>query len=247
MRLLVDAGNSRVKWALLSAGKLHDHGAFGWGGATIGQQLDRHWGDLGFVQGVWVANVAGASISAPLDEWVRVHWRIAVDYAKTQAQALGVRNGYREFQRLGVDRWLTLLAAWSRYRAASCILDCGTAVTLDVMNASGDHLGGLILPGISLMHDALAKRADALALSPAAGAELLGRDTAEAIANGSVQGIVGFAEHAVQRLRAQLDAEPRCLLTGGDAEKILPHLSETWEHRPHLVLEGLQVLAESST
>jgi type III pantothenate kinase len=245
MMLLVDAGNSRVKWALLTAGTLHGHGAFSWRGEAVEPQLARHWGSLGSVARVWVANVAGKSISAPLNNWVRAQWGMDVDYAQTQTENLGVRNGYRDHRRLGVDRWLTLLAACSRYRGASCILDCGTAVTLDALNATGEHLGGLIVPGIGLMHDALARHTDALALDPAPGADFLGHDTTEGIANGAVQGIAGFAEHAVERLRAQLGDEPHCLLTGGDAGRILPHLRGHWEHRPQLVLEGLQLVAES--
>ena len=243
MILLVDAGNSRIKWALASDGKLHGHGAFPWRGASVGTLLNQHWRKLENIQRVFIANVGGASLRTALGDWVQTHRGINIDCAQTQAQACGVTNGYREFQRLGVDRWLSLLAAWSRHARACCIVDCGTAVTLDAINAKGEHLGGLIVPGLGLMHDALARNTDALALAPANSPDLLARDTRTAMSGGSLQAIVGFIELTVSRLREQLGEGPTCLLTGGDAGQILPRLSQTWEHRPYLVLEGLQQLA----
>ena len=91
-------------------------------------------------------------------EWVSINWACETIFAKVESSAAELRNGYEQPQQMGVDRWVAMLAAWERHHAAACIVDCGTAITLDVVSESGHHLGGVIAPGISLMHEALASR-----------------------------------------------------------------------------------------
>ena len=146
---------------------------------------------------------------------------------------------------MGVDRWLAILAARKRYGGAVCVVDVGTAVTIDQVDDTGQHLGGVIVPGIDLMYRSLFKdtgdigRLDARSENPPpAERETLGRSTTAAINGGIMSAICGLIESCA----AQLEARCRdnvLIITGGDAERIVSHLRIAAEIRPALVLEGL--------
>jgi type III pantothenate kinase len=158
----------------------------------------------------------------------------------------GLRNGYVQAHRLGSDRWCALLGAWRLQTDAVCVVDVGTAMTIDVVNNGGVHLGGLIVPGLTMMRQCLiqgtAKLGQALDLdeqSLDAPSGLLGCNTAQAVAGGSLWSLAA----SVERLRAQgtdlVGGDMRCIITGGDAQQLLPLLSGDWQWMPDLVLRGL--------
>lgn len=161
-------------------------------------------------------------------------WQQVPRFARSTAVAAGVSNAYAVPERLGVDRWLGLIALQS-CTTPVCVVSCGSAITLDVMQPGGGHEGGYILPGLIMMASALAQgtgqvRVDGLSW----GSLSLGRSTTDAVANGSLAAAVALIEHMVGAAGAEL------VLTGGDAEHILPHLSCRVRHEPDLLLSGLQ-------
>lgn len=184
--------------------------------------------------------VLGASVldDATLDafaEACRVRWSRAPGFARSSAQHAGVMNAYVEPARLGVDRWLALIAL--RARAVDvCVVDCGTAITLDVLRADGQHLGGYILPGLSMMAGVLLHETRRVRFDPDAIAEglTLGRNTGEAVKHGALAAVVSLIEKIV--------AERSCVLvlTGGDAVRVSASLSCLHELQPELLLHGLQ-------
>ncbi|WP_194757170.1 type III pantothenate kinase [Aliidiomarina indica] len=151
---------------------------------------------------------------------------------------------YEDPSRLGVDRWLTLLGMRPAKESVA-IIDAGTAITLDVMNADGAHLGGWIAPGFRLMQEALIQKSSRLRISEQQPVGLLGTGTEAAIHLGCQASLQGFAAEAVMAAKESLQEYPdRIILTGGDAKlinkKALPHgPNGVVEKRPHLVLEGL--------
>lgn len=237
MKLFIDIGNSRVKWAFGVAGRFIAEGeAARDSGASLTPLLDCRE----VPEEIRIANVAGAGTGIRIAAILRERFQILPVFAGSAAAGAGVRNGYSNPGQLGVDRWLAICAAFSRYKAPVCVVDAGTATTLDLVSASGQHEGGLILPGIELMQRVLLSgTGDLTRLSEGAGAStdhglpaaglpgnpadrgvVMGRDTAAAIRYGALQATASFARDCMDELqvRAPVSAQPGVLLlTGGAA------------------------------
>lgn len=236
MKLLVDVGNSRLKWAFGTAAGFVAQGEAPRGGADEFSGLL----DAGHAPDeIRVANVAGTGAGARLAARLQERFGIAPLFARSAASGAGVRSGYADPTQLGVDRWLAVCAAFARYRAAVCVVDAGTATTIDVVRGNGEHQGGLILAGITLMQSALLGGTGDLArlsatshaagdgATPAvaachvAGGTIpLGRDTAAAIRHGALQATACLVGACFEQLRGGTppDGAPALLvLTGGAA------------------------------
>ncbi|HEB98625.1 MAG TPA: type III pantothenate kinase [Thiotrichales bacterium] len=247
MILLLDAGNSRLKWAFLDEAGLHEGGALDRAGAQTRDLARQAWGEMEAPEAAYVANVGGATLRRSLTAWMTRNWRITPVFVAAEAEAFGVRNAYARPEGLGVDRWLALIAARGRGKGPVAVVDAGTAITIDVLSAKGQHLGGLIVPGISLMREALAERAEgigglpSLAETPPEG--LLAADTGSAVIGGTLYAAVAVIDRVLADVRQELGANTRCFITGGDAEQLLPLLATQPRHAPGLVLEGLAMVA----
>ena len=149
MKLLVDIGNSRVKWATLDGGRLGEQQAACHAGWTQ-QDWHRSLFAMPGIEEVFVASVSEAP-SAALDAAAAEATGHRAIFVTTGVEAAGVRNAYREPRLLGVDRWLAVIAAHATIDGDCCIADVGTAATFDAVTASGEHLGGFIVPGPGLM------------------------------------------------------------------------------------------------
>lgn len=251
MELLVDIGNSALKYlgaAQLWAGEAPRHHPYRDGG--LDAVLDAHWASLPAPARVHVACVASEA-GEELAQWCRRHWDLQPHFLATGVREAGVENGYTEPVQLGVDRWAALVGAHALGPDDYCLVDAGTAVTVDYLDGRGRHRGGLILPGFHLMQAAVAQGTDLprIAASDALPA-FPGRDTAGCIAAGSQAAVVGAVREALARAPAVLGmagGTPRCLLCGGDARRLLPQLAEApgvaVEYHPELVLRGVARLA----
>lgn len=236
--LLLDVGNTRLKWALAV------DGALGQGGAA------EHTGDpaaavpgigADTVDSIWISNVTGAQAGAQLAGALQARYGAVPRLAAVDSGRAGLQVAYAQPQRLGVDRWLGMLAQWSRTRQAFCIAGAGTALTFDAVDATGRHLGGIIAPGLVAMQQAVHASTRFSAAPPDQQFEPgLGRDTEACIRQGALHAAAGLFERLAARYGGQA-----CLLAGGDAPRLLPHLSGGWDLRANLVLEGLLVLAQA--
>jgi len=248
--LLMDIGNSRLKWGVLEDNAIRRTG-------HISQQKIREQGLAALtsklprrVETVLASNVAGASFATRLSGVVGMHCDADVHFARSEKEACGVRNSYRQARRLGVDRWVAMIGAWAEVEAECLVVDAGTAVTLDALDENGQHLGGQILPGVSLMAETLASRTSDLpnikrrAASQERGVEMFASSTAGAIGHGALNAVVGAIERAADVMRDE-GLDVTIILTGGDASRILKSLGEESLHCPHLVLQGLAQLLES--
>jgi type III pantothenate kinase len=239
--LLVDIGNSRVKWGLASDGRIVSGESFG---SKDFAQFPASWQAMPPPAQVWIANVAGQKIAALFKTWIAQHWGLDPHFARSEAQRFGVVSGYTCPEKLGVDRWVALVGARHVCAGPVCVVDCGTALTFDVLDAKGQHLGGLIAPGLSLMRGALARGTHALPWTENLSEEgCFAHDTETAIAKGTGLAAVGLIERAFWDAAQYLGREPRLLLTGGDAPILETALNLSYEYWPDLVLEGLQVMA----
>ncbi len=249
MTLLVDIGNTRVKWCLMeSGGALGAFHSLAHQGDLARLVEDPAWRAMDRPGRVVLCAVLSRERLAPLFGWIDARWGCAVRFAEAAPRAHGVINGYREARRLGADRWAALIGARHTCNGAACIFDCGTALTVDVLGSDGLHHGGLIVPGLRVMSDALGRHADALdavtgALPEGGSLPVLATDTPGAISWGTLHATVAFIERMIREVRASLACEITPLLTGGDAGRVLPWLALPCQHRPGLVLQGLAVMA----
>jgi type III pantothenate kinase len=240
--LAVDAGNTRIKWAL------HADGAWTGQGAVRHAQreeLARAWGALAAPSRIVVSNVAGADAERSLRGLFR-RWEAEQLWVRSRAEQCGVRNGYRDPAQLGCDRWAALIAARSLEPGPCLVVTAGTAMTVDALAGDGLFLGGIIVPGVELMKRALAGHTAGLQDAPGAFRDFPGC-TADGIETGAIQALAG----AVGRMAALLAARgapPRCVLSGGAAAALAPRLNLPARGVDNLVLEGLLIIArETST
>jgi type III pantothenate kinase len=232
--LAIDAGNSRVKWAL------HDGKAFaqeGWAAVddpeTLGQQLR----NLPEPSRVVVANVAGAAVGEALRALLK-RWRAETRWVSGRRSQCGVTSLYDDPAQLGPDRWAAIIGARQRCTDAVLVANAGTALTVDALSAAGEFLGGIIVPGFDLMHEALASNTARLSAQHGR-FESFPRATPDAITTGAIQAMCG----AIDRMSAQVVAaghgKPLLLVGGGTAPMIAPHLARPAQVIEKLVLEGL--------
>ena len=246
MNLLVDVGNTRVKWACAEDNVLFGHNACAYTPDTLAALLPVHWRALQVPQQVHVASVAATATTAALCGYVRSTWNLEAQLAVTARQQAGLYNAYHDVNAMGVDRWLALLAAWRRHHRPLCVLDCGTALTIDVIFGSGRHAGGFILPGLTLTAATLARETHGIHeqgihehREQALQADF-GCSTAACINNGFACALSGLLAYCAGKLKQEQGAEPLFIVTGGAAAQLLPLLPEQTLHEPHLVLEGLK-------
>lgn len=216
MILEIDAGNSRIKWRLLNDDvQIIDRGI-----CLTTAELQKILPQLEIVQRVRIASVRGPDFTSDLAEVMQLRWRINAEIARVTNCQAGVRNAYTKFEMLGVDRWLAMLAAYNRRHDRCCIISCGTAITLDVVNEAGNHQGGFIIPGLllqrkSLLENTSIKLPAESQWSSTWSSIALGCSTEDAVNNGIfamlLSGIVNFP------LVAEIGAGGSLYLTGGDA------------------------------
>lgn len=221
MKLLLDQGNTRTRWVVVSGERVVARGTLDEGGAGAKDGL-QEW--AGQVPTVAVSSVAGPDRRAALvARLAALGWREPC-FLASRAVAGGLRNGYREPERLGVDRWLAMLGARQLGSGAFLVVDAGTAMTLDAVDAAGRHLGGYIVPGLRLQCRALDSGTARVGFSAHEPATGWGRDTAEAVANGVLLGLAALVDRAMIELRLGVGDTCRLVLTGGDAQRIAPLL-----------------------
>jgi len=239
MRIVaVDAGNTRIKWGVWE-GKWSSQESVP---TAQSESVTAAWASVPRPYAVYASNVAGRELRASFDAWAASH-QVPLHWLVSRAEQCGVRSAYRNPAQLGTDRWASLIAARQLVRGAAIVVNAGTAVTIDALDAQGVFRGGVILPGFALMASALAS--GTAGLPRAAGQfEVFPDNTADAIATGAVLAVSG----AIDRMHGALSAmgpTPRIVLSGGAASAIAPHLTAPIVSVPYLVLEGLRVVAEA--
>ena len=240
MILELDAGNTRIKWRILDEGESRAAGA----SPTL-EELGVQLGEqpLARVKRMRVSSVRGPVFAGNLEALARESWQLRPEFAAVSRQAAGVTNAYKDPHTMGVDRWLAMLAAYDRTGDACCVLDCGSAITFDWVNAGGEHQGGFIVPGLQLMRQSLAGKTRALDIAVEDwGDPVPGKSTPAAIGNGILAMVCGFAEHCRQETLKAGGTDVRWFLTGGDAEIVGRHLGHDHVIARDLVLDGLALV-----
>lgn len=245
MMLFVDVGNSRIKWSVCKDDILTPQQSFNYQIHSLSEDLSQAWFSLEIPwQGIYISNVAGQQVAKILTQWVQNCWGMNASFIKSTRTECGIKNGYKKPEDLGIDRWLALIGARDSYAGLLCVVDCGTAVTIDVLSASNQHVGGIIMPSTTTMQKSLTKHAHALHVEAKKQDSLpiLATTTQECIQAGTVYPVVAMIEYVMQKAEKQ-GGKPTLIVTGGGISALLPLFERPYEHVPELVLQGLLALA----
>ena len=236
--LALDAGNTRIKWGV------HDGHAWGARGAidtARSASLYEALRDALPVDRAIASNVAGMEVRTRIEE-ACARAGVAVDFIAAVREQCGVRSLYADPAQLGSDRWAALVAAHHGEKGHKLVVNAGTALTVDALSASGEFLGGLIVPGPALMRRSLDRGTAGLRLTEGAYRDLP-RSTPDAITSGALQACVGAIERLGKAMASHGAAPDRIILSGGAAKEIEAMLPYAHTHRESLVLEGLLLIA----
>ncbi len=232
--LAIDVGNTRLKWGL--------HNGSGWTrlawvSTTNAAELKSEFAALS-ADVIVASNVADDGIAAQLTAMLPK----PPQWIHSRREQCGVHNSYAIPTQLGSDRWAALIAARASSVGPVVVVNAGTALTCDALNADGVFLGGIIVPGADLMLNALA--GNTAALKRQAGSySTFPTDTGSAIMSGVIDALCGAIERMAGYLKQSAGTEPSCVLSGGGAALFMPHINLKTKVVDNLVLEGLIVIA----
>ena len=250
--LAIDIGNTRLKWALYeqalpNARQLST-------GAVFLENIDKlaegEWADVPPPDSMLGCFVAGDAVRRRVQEQLEI-WDIEPRWVMSSSAEAGLVNGYDHPARLGSDRWIAMIGAWHRMQASlrpgevarpMVVVMVGTAVTVDVVDAGGRFLGGLILPGHGIMLQALVSGTAGLHV-PTGEVRDFPTNTSDALTSGGTYAIAGAVERMVQHVRRHCGAEPACVMTGGAGWKMAPSMSVTFDLVDSLIFDGLLEIA----
>jgi type III pantothenate kinase len=243
MNLLIDSGNSFVKWALATDESLTIEGSCP---SNAVSSLHETWKNYDVPARVIVSNVAGKRVATEIRNAVSALWQLDAEFIVSSKNCCGLTNSYSKLEQLGVDRWMAMVAAHQKAKDSVIVVDCGTAVTIDLVNKNGLFIGGVILPGLNTAFQSLRADTDVVEdissikrdVSPVA------QSTEDGVAAGVLLGLAGGIERVVREQSSLIDHTPAVFMTGGDAEKLAPYLAIAAVLQPDLVLQGLRIFSE---
>lgn len=237
---LLDLGHSRVKWGRAEAGQLVS-GSTGAGNYVQLAAMEQAWsGQTG--GRVWLSGQSNRESVTAVTTLLE-QLGLSLHPVPTGKPLLPVEPAYPA---LGSDRWLALQWPWQQSRRALCVVDCGTAMTIDLVDGSGRHRGGWILAGLDILSRGLRERARSLPALDLAAArpDRPATDSLAAVASGLALQMTGAIQTTMLNAGKLLGQEPVLWLTGGDAPALIEHLGSDCRHDPHLVLRGLAMASE---
>lgn len=233
MILTIDVGNSRIKWRLTDEGQQIAQGAQLTAKFLEGEALNLS--ETQPISEIRIANVAGGEVIEGLKKQLISQFSAPIRLAKVSSAMGELSCAYEDPEALGVDRWLAIAAAHHKYNESLMVVDAGSAITIDIIGPGGQHVGGYILPGLTLMHDALWKNTSDVRIVGSGTEELWlpGKNTQQAVNKGCLLAAVS----TIESLAAQFPV--RIVLTGGDAKLISQAISLDADNHTNLVLDGL--------
>lgn len=241
MILEIDMGNTRLKWRLRNESVSVARGCMQADGdvSLLNEILDQFSQPITHV---WIASVMDDMRNQAVAYFILKKLAIAPQFARATHEHMGVKNGYREPERLGVDRWLAALAAYQLIRGPCVVVDCGSAMTVDLIDSQGMHLGGYIAPGEAMMRSSLAVKTHGVQVAESTIVRSVapGRDTESAVSAAQAAMAIGLVRQAVRELTVD-GAAPQLVLTGGDAAWLKPMYPDALIV-VDLVLDGLALV-----
>jgi len=242
--LVVDIGNTRLKWGWLDTNGLLVGDPVVYRQADLEDVLDALWVFSGAPEKVIIANVARDIIRDQISGWLWSKWKIKPELLVSPTRWGFLRHAYAVPEHLGCDRWAAMIEAFHSVKSAVCVVDCGSAITIDMVDAHGQHLGGFILPGFSAMQLALQENTSlhpgeltvSLPFQPA-------HSTQAAITGGIAFAVESLVTKTLNWLEQATGQTAQCYITGGDANMLSRLLQHEHISDPDLVIKGLVRIA----
>lgn len=239
--LAIDAGNTRVKWAL------HDGTTWIQRGIALNSEVDgiaSHWPAFAAGTRAIASNVAGAGMAEALRSAAERRG-LELHFVSSASRQRGVTNGYREPAQLGTDRWAALVAAHASLATHQLVVNAGTALTIDALTREGHFLGGVIVPGPALMRRSLDRGTAGLRLTEGR-FDAFPVSTPDAITSGAIHAGCGAVARMAAAMAERGLAPERLVLSGGAAAELAPHLPLPATMDENLVLDGLLLIARDA-
>jgi type III pantothenate kinase len=253
--LLIDAGNSRIKWALVApdGSRLHA-GAMDHVREAGEKASPDEWSTLPQPCGAWISNVAGAEVGERLEALIDAHWPgLSRTVVRACAQQGGVTNSYATPDALGSDRWAGMIGAHAAYPGEPLLIATfGTATTLEALRADGTFVGGMIAPGFTLMMRSLGEHTAQLPIVAGGMADAaqpgiaFATDTRRSISAGCALAQAALIERAWADLQDAWKMPVRLVVSGGAAAEVTAALKVPHTRHDALVLAGLALIAAQS-
>lgn len=245
MNLLLDIGNSRCKYCFLDKTETQEFGAIAYTNSDIIAEIGSLLQNNGGPEKVVICSVLNNEFNQKLIRLFDQNQIVDYYFLNPAKNTFGIQLCYQNPECLGADRLVGMIAAHAKYKGNKCIVDCGTAVTIDAMNQKGEHQGGVIMPGISSMQQALSRKTEIANSNQRGSYSVLPSSTQDAIYSGCISAVAGGIEYVVNTMQKHSNSFDKIIMTGGDATVFLPMLAQNIEHEPKLVLSGLTfVLSE---
>ena len=247
MILVIDVGNTRLKWGWLEGTRLSEQRAVPHRDTDPSTWSRDVFDATQRPARVLISNVAGDAMAKTLHGLSKITFGVDPEFIIPTRSFHELTNGYLDPSLLGPDRWLAVIGAWNLAHTALCVVDAGTAVKVDSVNAHGQHLGGLIVPGIQAMRETLLNKtngvAPAMANSTPSSAGILANNTITAVTRGAVVAAAAMADRAAELVEQSTGEHPQLFITGGDAGLIEDSMRTKGRIVPDLVLQGIAVIA----
>lgn len=239
MRLLIDAGNTRIKWAVAS-NNVDDILARG----VIGGD----WSELASfeasVETAWISCVASDAVLEKISLEIKRLFDVEPSIATVSSHAAGMANDYESLDQLGVDRWVAALGARVLVGSGALIvIDVGTAVTIDMVSSDNHFKGGVILPGFTIMHDSLLGRTAGIKSNRSKVTSVIGKNTRDCVNAGVEYGLIGAVDRIISEMCVGVSS-PRLLVMGGGAEAIVAGSKFKIELQSDMIFNGLMLLSK---
>ncbi len=239
--LQMDVGNSSAKWRLVQGDDVLARGKYFLDEESSREEL---FSSVDRPGQIWISSVASSQAEKALTNMLVEKWGVQPWYARTQVQTSGLKNSYQDATRMGVDRWLAMLAAREVITGRFCVVDAGSALTIDIVDANGHHEGGYIIPGPELMERALLLDTDRVRFEENAKYELgPGHSTAEAVRHGIAVAQAGAVHMVLTQMSIDHD---QLLICGGGGGTLQSLLGGAGQQVPELVFDGLALMANAA-
>ena len=244
MKLLIDFGNTRCKWALLDEEKLGEMCSESYKNNSPIESIDNLLQKLPLAQAeeIHAVSVLKDEFNSEFSKRINKQLNITVQYYFSQKEKYGVSLSYSNPSEYGADRYAGIVAAHHAYTDSKIIVDCGTAITVDAIDQDGKHLGGIIFPSEEILHASLIEKTDRVFCNNQdSDVKYLNSSTSNAVYAGTTLGVRHGVWSIVGEIRQTLE-EPYVILTGGNAAKLHDLKIEPYINNPTLVLDGLKTM-----
>ena len=247
MKLLFDIGNTLIKWAHYSEGRVGSSTSIDTANVSLAE-LTKTFADVNRPEEIWVSSVGSEQALNAIVEWSIETHGLKPNVIQVSDSSCGIRNNYLTRDTLGVDRWVAAIGARVVIPAGHVIIvDAGTAVTIDWLSDDNIYEGGVILPGLSLMHASLNSKTAGIKSIYTQADKIIGRTTEECVNSGVSYGLIGGVERVIEEMMLKIPEPATILLTGGSASILMAMSKLEMSLQENLVLLGVAKVSNEVT